>query len=140
MAAVAAARLVAGEGIEGNVDRIGVRQVTILDADAWEAATAEAGTDLDPSYRRANLLIRGVSLVESAGRVLSVGPCRIEIRGETRPCGRMEHVAPGLWDALEPAWRGGVYGVVLEGGELRIGDAVAWAAVPAAAGAEEERA
>ena len=137
MSAVEAARLVAGEGIEGNVDRVGVRQVTILDADAWEAATAEAGADLDPSHRRANLLVRGVSLADSAGRVLRVGPCRIEIRGETRPCGRMEQTAPGLLEALEPAWRGGAYGVVLQGGELGVGNAVAWTAVEAAAGAEE---
>lgn len=136
MAAVHAARLVTGEGIEGNVDRIGVRQVTILDADAWEAATAEAGTDLDPIRRRANLLVRGVSLAESVGRVLSVGPCRIEIRGQTRPCGRMEEAASGLRGALESGWRGGVYGVVVQGGELGIGTTVSWAAVPAGAGVE----
>jgi len=38
----------------------------------------------------------------------------------------MEDAAPGLKAALAPDWRGGAYGMVLEGGPLALGDAVAW--------------
>ena len=126
MEPVPQATLVAGKGLEGNADRCGYRQVTLLDADAWEAATREVGVDLAPDARRANLLVRGVDFCETADRVLRIAGCRIRIRGETLPCGRMEAAAPGLKAALAPDWRGGAYGMVLEGGPLALGDAVAW--------------
>ena len=126
MEPVAAATLVAGKGLEGNVDRGGYRQVTLLDAGAWETATREVGVDLSPDARRANLLVRGVDFCDTANRVLRIARCRIRIRGETLPCGRMEDAAPGLKTALAPGWRGGAYGIVLEGGPLALGDAVAW--------------
>ena len=126
MEPVSEATLVAGEGLEGNVERGGYRQVTLLDADAWEAATREAGAEVSPAARRANLLVRGVDLHDTKGRVLRIAGCRIKIRGETLPCERMEAAAPGLKAALAPAWRGGAYGMVLDGGPLALGDAVAW--------------
>lgn len=126
MESVAEARLVAGQGLEGNAERGGYRQVTLLDADAWEAATREVGVEVNPAARRANLLVRGVDLHDTANRVLRIAGCRIRIRGETLPCERMDEAAPGLKAALAPAWRGGAYGMVLDGGPLALGDAVAW--------------
>lgn len=126
MEPVAEARLVAGQGLEGNVERGGYRQVTLLDADAWEAATRDVGVEVNPAARRANLLVRGVDLHDTANRVLRIAGCRIRIRGETLPCERMDEAAPGLKAALAPAWRGGAYGTVLDGGPLALGDAVAW--------------
>lgn len=126
MEPVEATRLVEGEGVEGNADRGGQRQVTLLDADAWERATGEIGVSVAPSARRANLLLRGLDLAHQTDRVIRVGGCRIRIRGETKPCGRMDRAAPGLRDALAPEWRGGVHGMVIEGGPIAVGDAVAW--------------
>lgn len=126
MQAVSEATLVEGLGLEGNADRGGYRQVTLLDADAWETAAAAVGAEIDPAARRANLLLRGVDLHESADRVLRIGDCRIKIRGETLPCARMEDAAPGLREALGPDWRAGAYGMVLDGGPLEVGDSVAW--------------
>lgn len=127
MRRVPEARLIEEVGIEGNADHGGPRQVTIVDADAWERATAELGVPVDPSARRANVLVRGIELAESTDRVLRLGSCRIRIRGETRPCGRMDEAADGLREMLEPEWRAGVYGVVVEGGSIVVGDPVAWA-------------
>ena len=126
MEPVSKATLVAGQGLEGNVDRGGYRQVTLLDANAWEAATGEVGAEVGPDARRANLLVRGVDFRDTADRVLRIAGCRIRIRGETLPCARMDDAAPGLKAALKPDWRGGAYGMVLEGGPLAPGDAVAW--------------
>lgn len=127
---VDAAELVAGRGLAGNADQGGRRQVTLLERERWEDALAELGdgVEVDPSARRANLLLEGVELRETRGRVLRIGRCRLEIQGETTPCHRMDDAFQGLQEALRPDWRGGAYATVLEGGELRVGQEAAWAA------------
>jgi MOSC domain-containing protein YiiM len=123
------AALVAGRGIVGNANQGGRRQVTILEAERWAEALAEVGTlgsTLDPAARRANLLVTDLPLADTRGRVLAIGPCRLRILGETRPCERMDEALPGLRRALDPDWRAGAFAEVLEGGEIAVGDAVAW--------------
>lgn len=116
-----------GDGLAGNADLRTKRQVTVLDADLWDRVRAELGVpDLDPRLRRANLLVRGLPLAESRGKVLAVGPARILVHGQTTPCRNMDDGHPGLQEALRPEWRGGVYGEVLEGGPIEVGDPVAW--------------
>ena len=119
--------LAAGAGIEGNANRGGQRQVTLLDAESWAEMEREAGTALDPAARRANILVSGVRLAESRERILELGPCRILIHGETRPCERMDEAHPGLRKLMESSWRGGIYGEVLDDGVISVGDAVTWA-------------
>lgn len=126
MEPVATATLVAQLGIEGNADQSGERQVTIVDRSAWERATADLAVRVDPSARRANVLVSGIALADSVRKVVRLGPCRIEIHGETKPCSRMDEAHPGLREALVPEWRAGAYGVVLTGGQLSVGDDVAW--------------
>jgi len=126
MDSVVQAELVAGQGIVGNADQRGRRQVTLIEEEIWQAMMAELGDDLPPSTRRANLLLRGVALAESRGRVLRIGPCRIRIYNETKPCERMEEALTGLRQAMYPDWRGGAYGEVLVGGSLAVGDTVGW--------------
>jgi MOSC domain-containing protein YiiM len=120
------ARLVAGRGIVGNANQGGKRQVTIISREAWDAVTRELGVDLDPATRRANLLVSGVELAKSRGRVLRVGGCRLRVYGETRPCWQMEEAQPGLQTALRPDWRGGAFAEVLEDGTIAVGDRVEW--------------
>jgi MOSC domain-containing protein YiiM len=84
----------------------------------------ELGADVDPSERRANLMVSGIDLHDTRGHVLFVGECAIEIGGETRPCERMDDAHPGLREAMKPDWRGGVFGRVLVGGTVRRGDSV----------------
>lgn len=120
------ALLVADRGIEGNADRGGRRQVTILSRERWASVCERLGEPIDPRDRRANLLVSGINLTDSRGRVLHVGTSRLRILGETRPCGRMEEAYPGLEDALRAHWGGGAYGEVLEGGDVATGDDVHW--------------
>ncbi len=121
-----AAVLVPERGLEANANQGGKRQVTLLDVDSWKEVASATGTELDPSLRRANLLVSGVYLRQSRGRVLAVGASRLRINGETRPCERMEEVQAGLRQAMGPRWRGGAYAEVLQGGEIRVGDVVCW--------------
>lgn len=122
----AEATLIAGQGMVGSVGRSRRRQVTILSREAWEAATTELGAAVDPSMRRANVLVSGLDLFDMRGRVLRVGTCRLIIGGELTPCERMDEASPGLQAALTPRWRGGVFAQVLDGGMVRVGDVVEW--------------
>jgi MOSC domain-containing protein YiiM len=124
MDAVAEATLLVGHGVAGSPRHGSRRQVTVIEREAWEDVMTEMGAELDPSARRANLMVSGVSLRESRGGLLIVGGCAIEIRGETRPCERMDEALPGLREALGPDWRGGVFGGVVVGGPVRVGDPV----------------
>ena len=123
---VKTAEFVAGRGIVGNANQGGRRQVTIIEQEVWEKLMRQLGGDLPPSARRANLMVEDVRLAESRGRVLRVGPCRVRIFGETRPCERMDEALPGLRAAMQPAWGGGVFGEVLDDGQIAVGDRVFW--------------
>jgi MOSC domain-containing protein YiiM len=125
------ATLLAGSGIDGNTDRGGRRQVTIVAAERWRELMAELGADIDPGARRANLLVSGVDLAESRGRLLRIGTCELRVRGETRPCERMDEALPGLREAMRARWGGGVFAQVVTGGRIAVGDPVGWADDPA---------
>lgn len=126
MRAVECARLAAGKGLEGSADQGGKRQVTLLERERWQRATARLGAELDPSARRANLLVSGFDLARSTGRVLAIGDLRLRIAGETDPCRVMDAAYRGLRRALEPDWAGGAFAEVLDDGEVRVGDALRW--------------
>lgn len=120
------ATLKTNRGLVGNTDQGGKRQVSLIDKATWERLMQETGATLDPSARRANLLVSGVALAESRGKILQIGPVRISIYGETKPCERMDEAHPGLQAAMRPNWGGGAFGQVLDDGEIAIGDTVQW--------------
>jgi MOSC domain-containing protein YiiM len=122
-------------GIEGDYKgavapgRSSRRQVSLIEAESWAEAMAElglAGAEALPwHWRRANLLVEGLRLPREPGKVIAIGPSlRIEVTVECDPCSRMEEILPGLWNALEPDWRGGLLGRVLSDGEIAVGDEV----------------
>lgn len=126
MDAASSARLVIDEGIEGNVDRSKRRQVTILENEKWTRFMSELESDVPTSGRRANLVVSGLSLAETRGKLLRIGPVTLEIGGEVTPCERMDDVVDGLKHLMEPDWGGGAFARVLTDGEIKIGDPVAW--------------
>jgi MOSC domain-containing protein YiiM len=131
MESVEQATLVPNQGVAGSVDRSRRRQVTLLESEAWAACMAELGVHKDPALRRANILLSGVRLARTRGRVLVIGGARLAIGGELTPCERMDEATPGLQAALRPDWRGGVFAHVLSGGVIRLGESVEWdVAVP----------
>ena len=120
------ATAVAGQGLAGNVDRSRRRQVTIIEREVWDRLMRELDADIAPSFRRANLMVSGISLADTRGRTLRVGAVRLAIGGETTPCERMDEALPGLRAAMRPAWGGGVFAQVLDDGVVTVGDDVRW--------------
>lgn len=120
------ATVVAGRGLAANVDRSRFRQITLLEHEAWQALMHETGGAAPPAARRANLLVEGIALAGTRGRVLRVGSVRLRIGGELRPCERMDEAVPGLQAAMRAGARGGVFAQALDDGPIAVGDPVAW--------------
>ena len=114
------------QGVTGDTrGRPGPRQVTVMSAESWRDACSDLEMQLDWTTRRANLLIDGIDLRESEGKVLHIGAdVELLITGELDPCGRMDEACPGLRKALIPHWRGGVMCRVLVAGDVGLGNAV----------------
>ncbi|WP_373061502.1 MOSC domain-containing protein [Gemmatimonas sp.] len=127
---VASARLQAQRGLVGNANQGGRRQITLLEAERWAEHLSAVSRDGDPAMgperRRANVLVRGFPLVNSRGRVLRIGSVRVQIAGETKPCHQMDEVCDGLQAAMRPDWGGGAFAIVLDDGEIAIGDTIGW--------------
>jgi MOSC domain-containing protein YiiM len=121
---VSKARVVAGKGIVGNANQGGKRQVTIVSNRHWGEVTAPLGDTPDPRLRRANLLVSDVDFSDARGKILKIGPVRIRIYGETRPCEQMENAVAGLKEAMSVPWGGGAFGEILDDGEIAVGDSV----------------
>ena len=109
-------------GMKGKPYR---RQVTLIERVDWEAALAEVGRTIAWEERRSNLLVDGLDLPQTPGTRLRIGADLVlEITRETDPCERMEALAPGLFAALTPNWRGGACTRVLMGGRIAVGDEI----------------
>src|SRR5688572_33011993 len=78
-----AAVLRRGGALVGKAARGGRRQVTLLSDERWRELMQEVVASLGPEARRANLLISGIDLENTRGRVLHVGQCRLPVGGET---------------------------------------------------------
>jgi MOSC domain-containing protein YiiM len=134
MDSVAEARLDVERGLVGSADRSRRRQVTLIERENWERLMGTLRADIDPSARRANLLVSGIPLYDTRGRVLRVGDVRLVIGGETTPCERMEDALSGLQEAMRDRWAGGAFASVLGSGVIRVGDPVEWEPAAGSAG------
>ncbi|ABD07221.1 MOSC [Rhodopseudomonas palustris HaA2] len=121
------ATLIAGRGIDGDRYRTstnGARQVTLVAAEDLVAIAAFLGRDdVAPELLRRNFVIRGVNLVALKGQRFRIGAALLEGAGDCAPCSRMEEtLGPGGYNAVRG--RGGLTARVIEGGVVRIGDAL----------------
>ncbi|WP_425491876.1 MOSC domain-containing protein [Luteimonas saliphila] len=128
MREVDSAKAATGGGLAG--DRYnggsGKRGVTLIQAEHLPAIAAFAGhADVAPATLRRNLVVSGIPLVALKGNRFRIGDVLLEGTVACDPCSRMEAaLGAGGYNALRGM--GGLCARVLEGGELRVGDAVEW--------------
>jgi MOSC domain-containing protein YiiM len=128
MRAVESAEAVAGKGLRG--DRYGSgsgkRGITLIQAEHLPAIAALASRDaVEPALLRRNLVVEGLPLIALKGRRFRIGDVVCEGTSPCDPCSRMEAaLGPGGYNAMRG--HGGLCVRILEGGTLRVGDAVAW--------------
>lgn len=124
MQEISAAEVHAERGIAGDLPAPPDRGVTLISAEQWQQVIRELGVDLPWHTRRANVLVEGLVMADLVGRELAIGTARLRIVEETKPCGLMDQLYPGLRQTLEPDLRGGVHGRVIQGGTIHPGDEV----------------
>ena len=111
-------------GLEGDLASSPDRGLTLIASEQWKQATQELGVELPWYTRRANILVEGGGLGGLIGQRLRIGDLEMKVNDETKPCGLMDRLEPGLRKVLEPEFRGGVNGRIVKSGRIRVGDAV----------------
>ena len=125
-------RALAGRGLEGDryaagigtfSERLGKRDVTLIESEALEAYTRESGQKLSAAEARRNLLTQGVRLNDLVGREFQVGTVRLRGLRLSEPCTHLMRLTrPGTLRGL--VHRGGLVAEVLCDGELAVGDKI----------------
>ncbi len=98
------------------------RQVTVMSQQAWQDVNSTLNMNLPWTTRRANLLVDGLDLENTTGKIITIGDVELLITQETDPCERMQQVTDGLFEALKIHWRGGVCCRVIREGRVELGD------------------
>ena len=101
----------------------GAREVTLFEAEVLDWLAAEHGIAFTPTEHRRNLTTRGVSLPSLLGRRFRIGQVLLEGVKDCPPCTHLEGLVhkPVLHPLTD---RGGLRARVVEGGLLRVGDAL----------------
>jgi len=115
-----------GGGLEGDhyCGGSGNRGVTLIQAEHLGVIASLTGVEkIAPAALRRNLVVTGLNLIALKGQRFRIGEVVLEGTGLAHPCSRMEAVlGPGGYDAMRG--HGGLCARVLQGGILRVGDAV----------------
>jgi MOSC domain-containing protein YiiM len=116
-----------GTGLEGDHHSSsgrGKRHVTLIQWEHLSAIASLLGCDaVGPELLRRNLAVSGLNLLALKDRRFRVGEVLLEGTGQCHPCSRMEETfGPGGYNAVRG--HGGITARVLEGGVIRVGDAV----------------
>lgn len=138
----------AGQGVEGDAHcgatvkhrsrwrrdptQPNVRQIHLIHEEL-HAELAAKGFSVTPGLMGENVTTRGVDLLglPKGARLRLGAEAVIEITGLRNPCYQLDQLQPGLLEAClerrpgELVRKAGVMGIVLQGGEVRAGDAIA---------------
>lgn len=120
------ARLVAGQGIEGehHFGRRPLRQITLIQREHIGVVSTLLGREkLSPELFRRNIVVSGINIAALIGRKFLVGDVILEGTNECPPCARMEeNLGVGGYEAMLA--HGGITASVVSGGEVSVNDVI----------------
>lgn len=133
MQALDEARLVAGQGIEGDRYFLGTgtysikpgedRQITLIETEMLARVAADNGHEIGWGQHRRNLTVTGVPLQHLVGLRFRVGACLLEGVRINQPCKYLNLMLKR--DVYLPLWnRSGLNARIVEGGTIRPGDEI----------------
>ena len=135
MQEVDAAEALTGVGLRGDryAGGSGKRGITILQSEHLSVIAALAGrATIQPSLLRRNLVVSGLPVIALKGVRFRIGEALFEGTGPCEPCSRMEDaLGVGGYNAMRS--HGGLTARILEGGWIRLGDALTVVAAEAVA-------
>jgi MOSC domain-containing protein YiiM len=133
MLPVAEVEAVAGRGLRGDryfnsrgsySDRPDPsREMTLVESEALDALQRDYALVLEPGASRRNITTRGVALNHLVDKEFRVGAARLRGLRLCEPCTHLEKVS-GLPVRKGLVHRGGLRCQILEGGPIKLGDAV----------------
>ena len=126
MRALDAAIATTGAGLAGDryAGGSGKRGITLIQAEHLPVIAALSGHEgIAAATLRRNVVVSGLPLVALKGRRFRIGEVLLEGTDACDPCSRMEDaLGPGGYNAMRGM--GGLCARIVEGGTLRVGDAV----------------
>jgi MOSC domain-containing protein YiiM len=107
------------------------RQVTLIARESLAAIGCFLGREpVSPDLLRRNLVVAGINLHALKSRHLGVGSAVLLVTGDCHPCSRMEEaLGTGGYNAVRG--HGGLTAQIIQGGAVRLGDAVVPVGAPA---------
>jgi len=125
-------RAISGEGLEGDryfssrepdSDPSKRSEITLIEAEALEAAERDYDVKFEPGDSRRNLVTRAVALNHLVGRTFRAGDAVLEGVKLCEPCQYLEGLTrPGARKAF--IHRGGLRARIVRSGAIRVGDSV----------------
>ncbi|ESQ80646.1 MOSC domain-containing protein [Asticcacaulis sp. YBE204] len=101
----------------------GTRHLTLIGHEDLHAIGSYLGTVVLPEQLRRNVLTSGINLLALKDKRFRLGEAVLEMTGECHPCSRMEEIL-GIGGYNAVRGHGGITAQVLEGGTIRLGDAL----------------
>jgi MOSC domain-containing protein YiiM len=97
--------------------------ITLIEAEALEAFTAETGIELSHQESRRQVLTRGISLNDLVGKRFKVGEVEVEGRELCEPCSHLQSLTrPGVLKGM--VHRAGLNADIVTAGRIAVGDQV----------------
>ncbi|MEP2936470.1 MAG: MOSC domain-containing protein [Gilvibacter sp.] len=108
-----------------------LRQVHLIHAELFEELEQRGFTVKDGEMGE-NITTRGIPLLDlPKDTILKIGEAQIQVTGLRNPCSQINGIQPGLMNAVldkdahgNLIRKSGIMGVVLEGGDIKVADAI----------------
>ena len=132
MISVPEVRAIAGAGLEGDrycrergtfSKKLPSNQVTLIEAEALEAAGRDYGLEVAAEESRRNVLTCGMALDHLVGREFQIGEVRLRGLRLCEPCTHLQNLTgKPVLKALRH--RGGLRAEILSGGVIKVGERI----------------